>query len=1359
MTTYLVTTTNWNDPAFWFGISETGPGAILDFSTLPSNFTVNFDAWNGTFILSDGSSSYSIGEPGDTGTDANLGGTSQFSYFTTVSGTANNDTIAGGANADTLQGNAGDDHISGGDGDDSLSGGSGRDTLLGGAGDDTLSGGAGNDSLRGGDGSDTFILLNSFGRDTIIGDFGGSNNDTIDLRGVTETVTITFDGPGRGMIVQGSNTAVFFGIEQFLIFDETVSSGTTGDVWEIKTDADDDFPGDGTGKTYFTGGGSDTLNGEGGDDVIYAGAGNDSVSGGIGDDTIFGGAGNDNIGGGEGQDWISGGTGNDGIGAGAGDDTIFGDAGDDGIGGGDGNDWISGGTGNDGIGGDAGNDTIFGDAGDDGIGGGEGNDVISGGTGNDGIGGDAGDDTIFGDDGDDSLDGGEGFDWISGGSGNDAISGDLGDDTIYGNDGNDTIAGESGHDVVDGGAGNDLVFGDDGDDTLQGGAGNDELHGQAGNDMLSGGSGNDTLQGGEGNDTLLETDTPEPLVLLLFGDSNSTAVDASGNGHDGIYQGGATAGGTGWRGDEDGTKGAVLDGADDYIEIPNDPAFSLTSGTVSLRFNAASVGGTQTLISRDHQSFGDGGHFRVSVTDTGAFEVRLQSTTENYTISSDPGTVIAGNWQHVAVTFGPNGLELYVDGVLEAGEDFAGGIAGNTQPWILGADQRSSTEGTTDDLSHFFQGQIDEFALFDLQMSPHQVATLHSEGAASSGDDTLYGGAGEDRLEGGAGDDQLSGGDGADTLAGGTGDDTLTGGAGNDLLDGGAGNDQLSGGDGSDTLAGGDDADTFVYRDGFGIDTVIGGEGGTDFDTIDLLGVTSGVSIDWTGAEAGTITNGSNVITFSEIEHIITTDASDIVNASFESSAINVYGAQGDDTLIGGSGDDRLFGGDGNDLIRGGAGNDSIAGGAGDDVLHGGAGADTIDGGTGYDVLDYRTSDAAIHVDLSDANSESGGDAEGDVLSNISQVDGSLLNDTITASNDGMLIKGLAGDDLLTGGAGDDNLQGDDGNDTLAGGAGRDTLSGGEGNDALQGGGGDDTITTGSGKDRIVLSGDGGADTVTDFDLDDSDADGFFADQIDVSGLVNADGSAVRAKDVQVSDDGNGNALLTFPGGETLVLQGVTPEQLTGSGRLQAAGIPCYTSGTRIDTPCGSKRVEDLRAGDLVMTSDHGPQPLIWCGRSDISSDALRRASNLNPVLLHARALGNPKPILVSAQHCFLVKDDRGQETLVRARHLARTPCARTLEYQREISYIHIMCVQHEIITADGIKSETFYPGPQALKMLDLESLLQILALFPGLSLLEPEKFYGERARPVLSYRKVEQIFSRSPKRRLHERHEIAAPF
>ncbi|PKP85342.1 MAG: hypothetical protein CVT80_03130 [Alphaproteobacteria bacterium HGW-Alphaproteobacteria-2] len=104
------------------------------------------------------------------------------------------------------------------------------------------------------------------------------------------------------------------------------------------------------------------------------------------------------------------------------------------------------------------------------------------------------------------------------------------------------------------------------------------------------------------------------------------------------------------------------------------------------------------------------------------------------------------------------------------------------------------------------------------------------------GDDFIDGGTGNDRLFGEAGNDTIFGGDGNDQIDGGDGDDRLFGGRGNDVIRGGAGNDFIDVGDGNDVAFGEDDRDIFTGFRNTDNNVVFGGDGGDDYDTLDLTG-------------------------------------------------------------------------------------------------------------------------------------------------------------------------------------------------------------------------------------------------------------------------------------------------------------------------------------------------------------------------------------------------------------------------------------------------------------------------------------------------------------------------------------------
>ncbi|HKY81357.1 MAG TPA: tandem-95 repeat protein, partial [Sphingobium sp.] len=249
--------------------------------------------------------------------------------------------------------------------------------------------------------------------------------------------------------------------------------------------------------------------------------------------------------------------------------------------------------------------------------------------------------------------------------------------------------------------------------------------------------------------------------------------------------------------------------------------------------------------------------------------------------------------------------------------------------------------------------------------------------------DYLVGTAGADRIEAYSGNDFILGGDGADTILAGNGDDRIDAGNGDDWIDGGDGADHITGGAG--------------------------------FDTVSLAGSDVGLRADLESRVGqGGFAQGD---TYAGIEALI--------------------GSHYADQLGGDAADNRLEGLEGHDIIEGRGGNDTLIGGEGDDRLTGGAGADSIDGGAGNDTADY--SFGAIGVSISLANdTASGGDAEGDHLSNIENLVGTDAND---------LLEGDAAANLLSGGRGDDQLIGGAGDDTLIGGRDADQLTGGEGND------------------------------------------------------------------------------------------------------------------------------------------------------------------------------------------------------------------------------------------------------------------------------------------------------------------------
>ena len=381
-------------------------------------------------------------------------------------------------------------------------------------------------------------------------------------------------------------------------------------------------------------------------------------------------------------------------------------------------------------------------------------------------------------------------------------------------------------------------------------------------------------------------------------------------------------------------------------------------------------------------------------------------------------------------------------------------------------------------------------------------------------EDTLFGNVGNDTLLGDDGDDSLSGDDGNDKLFGHGGRDMLSGDAGDDKLVGGGDNDRLVGGEGNDSLFGGANSDTLKGQSG---GDLIEGEGGND----DLFG----------GGGGDTLKGGlSNDMLMGE-------DGRDVLDGG--DGADTLDGGAGNDTLFTGDGDNFASGGDNNDIIVGGDGRDTIYGDAGHDKLFGGGEKDRLFGGVGNDSL-FGNANADI------LNGETGDDefrgfGGNDRLSGGAGSDGLLGhtgNDIINGGDDGDILDAGEGADQLFGEGGNDVLFGRDGNDVMDGGVGDDDMFGGKGADRMTGGTGADTLAGNGGNDRFVFALGDGADVISDFVVGAGSLD-----FIDLSGMGAAFDTFAEVQSV-ASDDGFGNTLIDFGGGDTITLTGVAAASL-----------------------------------------------------------------------------------------------------------------------------------------------------------------------------------------------------------------------
>ncbi|MEM1299248.1 MAG: Hint domain-containing protein [Pseudomonadota bacterium] len=190
----------------------------------------------------------------------------------------------------------------------------------------------------------------------------------------------------------------------------------------------------------------------------------------------------------------------------------------------------------------------------------------------------------------------------------------------------------------------------------------------------------------------------------------------------------------------------------------------------------------------------------------------------------------------------------------------------------------------------------------------------------------------------------------------------------------------------------------------------------------------------------------------------------------------------------------------------------------------------------------------------------------------------------------------------------------------------------------------------------------------------------------------------------------------------------------------------CFATGTAILTPDGPRPVEALKPGDLVDTLDHGPQRLLWHGARRL--DFAAADASQKPIEIKPGALGSDRPsrpLVVSPQHRVLLQTPQG-DGLALAKGLLPAPGVRRMEGRREVTYHTLLFDQHEIIFAEGLAVETFFPGPFALGLLSPVQRLALLAHFPGL-LEDPVRAYGPPVRRIMSRREAEEMARTRPLR------------
>jgi len=160
-------------------------------------------------------------------------------------------------------------------------------------------------------------------------------------------------------------------------------------------------------------------------------------------------------------------------------------------------------------------------------------------------------------------------------------------------------------------------------------------------------------------------------------------------------------------------------------------------------------------------------------------------------------------------------------------------------------------------------------------------------------------------------------------------------------------------------------------------------------------------------------------------------------------------------------------------------------------------------------------------------------------------------------------------------------------------------------------------------------------------------------------------------------------------------------------------------------TPCGPRRADAIRPGDLIVTRNNGLQPVRAVWKRTLTSADMTANSGRAPVHLKTRAIGPMMPsrdLLVSPAHRIVVPgyrlsdtDDR-QTCLMQAGDWCEASEQAWLDRNTAgLDMFTFVFDRHELFYASGLPVESFLPNAATLPALAVKLRQELLTLFPVL--------------------------------------------
>ncbi len=147
----------------------------------------------------------------------------------------------------------------------------------------------------------------------------------------------------------------------------------------------------------------------------------------------------------------------------------------------------------------------------------------------------------------------------------------------------------------------------------------------------------------------------------------------------------------------------LLDGSGDYFEVPHSSSISFNGSQLSFQawIKLESYSSSRMILNKESS-------YEFQISSNGRFQVAIETTAAGVWAWTNGNAQIPLNtWTHVAATYNGAHIKTYVNGELDEQSVLTGSIEPSNSNLGIGA------RGLPNSPSAFFQGQIDEVALFD----------------------------------------------------------------------------------------------------------------------------------------------------------------------------------------------------------------------------------------------------------------------------------------------------------------------------------------------------------------------------------------------------------------------------------------------------------------------------------------------------------------------------------------------------------------------------------------------------------------------------------------------------------------------